>query len=63
MKVDGKFATYDDVRKAIREGNSIRGAAKLLGKSPTALQWWIARNGYRVEHRAVLVRVRGKDTR
>lgn len=44
------------VREAIEAGGSIRAAAKLLGKSYQSLQWWLARNGYRIEKRAVLVK-------
>jgi molybdenum-dependent DNA-binding transcriptional regulator ModE len=47
---------YQAISKALHQGGSIRAAAKLLGKSYTAVQWWIARNGYAVERRAVLVR-------
>lgn len=44
------------VKEAIEKGGSIRAAAKLLGKSYQSLQWWLARNGYRIEKRAVLVK-------
>jgi molybdenum-dependent DNA-binding transcriptional regulator ModE len=36
------------VKAAIEKGGSIRQGARLLGKSYTALQWWLARNGYEV---------------
>jgi len=44
------------VGDAIKRGGSIRGAADLLGMSYTAIQWWLATNGYKVEKRAVLVK-------
>jgi molybdenum-dependent DNA-binding transcriptional regulator ModE len=44
------------VGDAIKRGGSIRGAAGLLGMSYTAIQWWLATNGYKVEKRAVLVK-------
>jgi len=47
----------DKVKEAIEKGGSIRAASKLLGKSYTTVQWWLARNGYRVEHKAVLIKV------
>ena len=37
-----------DVKGAIEIGGSVRQAAKLLGKSYTTVQWWLARNGYEV---------------
>lgn len=46
---------YQQVKAAIEEGGSIRAAAKRLGKSYTAVQWWLAKHGYEVEHKAVLV--------
>lgn len=45
-----------EIRKALKTHGSIRGAAKSLHISHTALQWQIAHNGYRVERRAVLVK-------
>jgi molybdenum-dependent DNA-binding transcriptional regulator ModE len=48
--------TYQQVQAAVKKGGSIRGAAKLLGKSYTALQWWLAQNGYEVVREARLVR-------
>lgn len=53
---------YQQVRTAIERGGSIRGAAKLLGKSYTAIQWWLARNGYEVQRRAVLVPIKRGET-
>lgn len=50
------------VRQAIEQGGSIRRAAKLLGKSYTSVQWWLARNGYRVQRRAVLVKLGQRET-
>lgn len=47
----------DNVSDAVRKGGSIRAASKLLGKSYTSIQWWLARNGYRVERRAFLVKI------
>jgi len=44
----------DEVRAAIEKTGSINKAAKVLGKSHTALQWWIARNGYQVIKTATL---------
>lgn len=38
----------DQVKDALEKGGSIRAAAKHLGVSPNSLQWWLARNGYRV---------------
>lgn len=46
----------EKVRSALEEGGSIRAAAKLLKKSYTAVQWWIARHGFEVRKRATLVR-------
>lgn len=43
------------IRDALSEGGSVRAAAKLLNKSYTAVQWWIARNGYEVKKVAILV--------
>ncbi len=53
-----------NVSKAIEDGGSVRAAAKLLGKSYTALQWWIARNGYEVkrECKAVLMKRSDNET-
>lgn len=51
---------YQKVSKAIAKGGSVRAAARILGKSYTAVQWWIARNGYRIKKRAELVRVEQK---
>jgi molybdenum-dependent DNA-binding transcriptional regulator ModE len=48
------------VKFAIEQGGSIRAASKLLGKSYTSIQWWLARNGYEVQRRAVLVRIKRK---
>lgn len=45
---------YLSVLTAIEKGGSVRGAAKLLNKSYTALQWWLARNGYKVVKKASL---------
>lgn len=53
--------THAKVSKAVQKGGSIRRAAKLLGKSYTAVQWWMARNGYRIEKRATLVKVEQKE--
>lgn len=47
----------DQVRSAIEQGGSIRAAAKLLGKSYNTVQWWLARNGYQIEKRAVMVKI------
>jgi hypothetical protein len=44
--------TLEIVSEAIAQGGSIRAAAKLLGKSYTAVQWWLAANGYKVEYYA-----------
>jgi molybdenum-dependent DNA-binding transcriptional regulator ModE len=49
------FMNVQQVREAIEQGGSIRAAAKLLGKSYNTLQWWLARHGYEVQHKAVLV--------
>ncbi len=46
---------YPEVLKAIEQGGSIRAAAKLLGKSYTSIQWWLARNGYEVSTKATLI--------
>lgn len=53
---------YETVLEAIEKGGSIRAAAVLLGKSYTSVQWWLARNGYRVAHVATLVPVEFKLT-
>lgn len=47
----------ETVRTAVEAGGSIRKAAKLLGKSYTALQWWLARNGYRIVQKATIEKV------
>jgi len=54
--------TYETVSAAIEQGGSIRQASKLLGKSYTAVQWWLARNGYEVKYRAKLVRIKRNDS-
>jgi molybdenum-dependent DNA-binding transcriptional regulator ModE len=46
---------YKSVSQAVEKGGSIREAAKLLGKSYTSIQWWLARNGYKVVKKASLV--------
>lgn len=46
----------ETVKDAIERGGSVRAAAVLLGKSYTSVQWWLARNGYRVEKVAKLVK-------
>ena len=48
---------FEKVSEALAKGGSVRAAARLLGKSLTSVQWWILRNGYRVEveKRAFLV--------
>lgn len=51
---------HERVSKAIEQGGSIRAAAKLLGKSYTSVQWWMARNGYRIQRRSVLVKIQKK---
>lgn len=56
--MDIKVLTEREVGTALAKGGSIRAAAALLGKSYNSVQWWLARNGYRVERRAVLVPVR-----
>lgn len=50
----------EKVSAAVQQGKSIRAAAKLLGKSYTSLQFWLATNGYavKVERRARLVKKR-----
>lgn len=55
--------TEAEVIKAIEQGGSIRAAAKLLGKSYTAVQWWLARNGYQVVHKATLEPIRYETSR
>lgn len=50
----------ETVSKAIEQGGSIRAAAKLLGKSYTSVQWWMARNGYRIQRKSVLVKISQK---
>lgn len=47
----------EQVKEAIERGGSIRSAAKLLGKSYTALQWWLARHGYQVVRKATIERI------
>jgi molybdenum-dependent DNA-binding transcriptional regulator ModE len=51
----------DEVRTAIERGGSIREAAKLLGKSYTSLQWWLARNSYRITHSATIEKIEHKE--
>jgi len=41
---------------AIKVSGSMRGAADHLGVSRASVQWWMARNGYRVEPRIVRAR-------
>lgn len=53
--------TYEDVRSAIEKGGSARAAAKLLGKSYTSIQWWLARNGYKVVKKASLVPIHAEQ--
>ncbi|HRE47189.1 MAG TPA: hypothetical protein PLD47_05640 [Aggregatilineales bacterium] len=48
------------LKKAVERGGSIRAAARELGVSYTSVQWWLARNGYRVVKVAKLVRTRKK---
>jgi molybdenum-dependent DNA-binding transcriptional regulator ModE len=48
------------VKSAIERGGSIRRASKLLGKSYTAVQWWLARNGYQVVKKATLQKIERK---
>jgi molybdenum-dependent DNA-binding transcriptional regulator ModE len=47
----------DEVRNAIEQGGSIRQAAKLLNKSYTSLQWWLARNGYQITQKATIEKI------
>lgn len=47
----------DEVRRAVEHGGSIREAAKLLGKSYTTVQWWLARNGYQIVKRATIEKI------
>lgn len=49
-----------EIKGAIERGGSIRAAARELGVSYTSVQWWLARNGYRVVKVAKLVRTRKK---
>jgi len=42
------------VKSAIEQGGSVRAAAKLLGKSYNAVNWWLARNGYVVVKKATI---------
>lgn len=53
---------FNEVKTAIEQGGSIRAAARILGKSYTSVQWWLARNGYRVQQRAVLVKLGQRET-
>lgn len=48
------------LKRAVERGGSIRAAARELGVSYTSVQWWLARNGYRVVKVAKLVRTRKK---
>lgn len=57
MKQSDKLITLEEVTTAIEQGGSIRAAAKILGKSYTALQWWLARNGYEIRYKAEVVRI------
>jgi len=54
--------THETVKRAVEQGGSARAAAKLLGKSYTAVQWWLARNGYRVVTRATIEPIRFEMT-
>ncbi|MBX3084610.1 MAG: hypothetical protein KF716_23435 [Anaerolineae bacterium] len=54
---------YQSVSQAVEKGGSIREAAKLLKKSYTAVQWWLARNGYKVVKKASLVPIHADQTK
>jgi len=58
--VTGKTLNIQALKKAVERGGSIRAAARELGVSYTSVQWWLARNGYRVVKVAKLVRTRKK---
>jgi len=50
----------DNVKKAIEAGGSIRAAAALLNTSYTNLQWWLARNGYKITKSATIEAINTK---
>jgi phage antirepressor YoqD-like protein len=50
--------SYEIVSDALEKTGSIRKAAKFLGISRNSINWWMARNGYRIkcEVKAYLVK-------
>lgn len=63
MNVKGPRLTKEKVKNAIERGGTIREAAKMLGKSYSAVQWWLARNGYEIVHMATIREIQRNEER